>query len=385
MTIRVAEILSGAERYLSDAGVPPVVWRAWRSIQECRTAALGGHAVVCPRGHVEGVWYNACRNRACPRCASYRVRLWLERQARTLLGCAHHHIIFTIPHELNVLWLLNYRELGELLFKSARDALFELASDSRYLGATPGVIAALHTWGQQLYLHPHVHCLVTDGGVDEEGRWIRSPRKSLLPAEPLKRLFRGKFLYGLRGLAFRGELRLPDGWGKSDVLKLCRKVEDKRWNVYVCERYSDPTAVLNYLGRYLHGGPMGEGRLVAFDSDSVTFRYKDYRDIGPEGPRQKHMTLSRLEFIHRYLQHVAPKGFHLVRGYGPYRRGGNTEALRRSVRDALPLTPQLHRSLGPRELPPPEETDGMQSCSICGGPLTLISRRARAGPFRMAA
>jgi hypothetical protein len=381
----VAEILSGAEGYLSDAALPPVVWRAWRAIRECRTAALGGHAVVCPRGHVEGVWYNACRNRACPRCSFYRVRLWLERQARTLLGCAHHHIIFTMPHELNVLWLCNYRLLGDLLFKSARDALFDLASDTRYLGARPGVIAALHTWGQQLYLHPHIHCLVTDGGVDDGGQWIVSPRSSLLPAEPLKRLFRGKFLYGLRGLTFRGELRLPDGWAMSDVLRLCREPEDKRWNVYVCERYNDPTAVLNYLGRYLHGGPMGEGRLIAFDSDSVTFRYKDYRDIGPKGPRRKTITLSRLDFIRRYLQHVAPKGFHLVRGYGIYRRGGNTETLRRRVRETIALTPQLHRSLAPRELPPPEESDGMQSCSICGGPLRLISRRARSAPLRMAA
>jgi hypothetical protein len=340
---------------------------------------------VCPNGHVEGVWYNACRNRACFRCSFYRVRLWLERQARILLGCAHHHIIFTIPHELNVLWLCNYRELGELLFKSVRDALFELASDSRYLGARPGVIAALHTWGQQLHLHPHIHCLVSDGGVDALGRWIASRRKSLLPAEPLKRLFRAKYLYGVRGLAFRGELRLPDGWRKSDVLALCREAESKRWNVYVCERYTDPTALLNYLGRYLHGGPIGESRLLAFDGRSVSFRYKDYRDIAPEGPRQKVMTLSRAEFIRRYFQHVAPKGFHLVRGYGLYRRGGNTAQLRQRVHQAVPTTPELHRSLGPREVPPPEDSDGMQCCSICGRPLRLVWRGARAGPLRMAA
>jgi hypothetical protein len=221
--------------------------------------------------------------------------------------------------------------------------------------------------------------------VNELGHWVASRRRSLLPAEPLKRLFRGKFLYGLRGLAFRGELRLPDGWGKSEALRLCREVEDKRWNVYVFERYSDPTAVLNYLGRYLHGGPMGEGRLIAFDSHSVSVRYKDYRDVGLDGPRQKSMTLSRVEFIRRYLQHVAPKGFHLVRVYGVYRPGGNTETLRRRVRETVPTTPQLHRSLDPRELPPPEESDGMQSCSICGGPLKLISRRARSPPLRMAA
>jgi hypothetical protein len=308
----------------------------------------------------------------------------LERQARTLLGCAHHHIIFTIPHELNILWLLNYRELGELLFKSARDALFDLASDPRYLGARPGVIMNLHTWGQQLLQHPHTHCLVTDGGVDESGHWVRSRRKSLLPAEPLKRLFRGKFLYGLRGLAFQERLRLPDGWTRADVLALCRQANTKRWNVHVCERYEDPTAVLNYLGRYIHGGPMGESRLVAFDSDTVTFRYKDYRDMGPEGPRRKVMTLSRQEFIRRYLQHVPPKGFHMVRGYGVYRRGGTTEDIRTRVREAVPLTPELHRSLSPRPAPPRQDSDGSLFCSICGSPLELVPRRARSAP-RMAA
>jgi hypothetical protein len=204
--------------------------------------------------------------------------LWLNRQARTLLGCAHHHIIFTIPHELNAVWRLNYRELGDLLFKSARDALFELAADPRYLGAKPGVIMALHTWGQQLLLHPHLHCLVSAGGMAAEGLWVASRRISLLPAEPLKRLFRGKFLYGLRGLLREGHLRLPEDCSEADVYRLCRVAREKRWNVHVCERYEDPTAVLNYLGRYLHGGPIGESRLLDFDGESVHFRYKDYRD-----------------------------------------------------------------------------------------------------------
>jgi len=308
--------------------------------------------------------------------------LWLQRQARTLLGCAHHHIIFTIPHELNVLWRRNYRELGDLLFKSARDALFELAADPHYLGAKPGVIMALHTWGQQLLLHPHLHCLVSAGGLNGEGLWLAAWRLSLLPAEPLKRLFRGKFLYGLRGLLREGRLRLPEGWTDADVYRRCREAREKRWNVYVCERYENPTAVLNYLGRYLHGGPIGESRLMGFDGDSVRFRYKDYRD----GARQKVLKLSREQFIRRYLQHVPPKGFHLVRGYGVYRRGGNTEELRHRVREAVPITPELDRALGPRELPIPEPSDdGMARCSVCGAPLSLIQRRARASPLRLAA
>jgi Putative transposase/Transposase zinc-binding domain len=380
--IRVAEILAvGAGRYVGGQGVAPVVAKACRAILACRTSALGGHARKCENGHVQGVWYNACRNRACPRCSYSRVKRWLERQVKTLLGCAHHHIIFTVPHELNVLWLLNYPVLGELLFASARASLFELAWDPRYLGAVPGAILALHTWGQQLALHPHVHCLVSAGGVNGEDQWIASWRKWFLPAEPLKRLFRAKYLYGLRGLARSGRLRLPDGWGLPEVEKLCREAEHKRWNVYVCERYENPTAVLNYLGRYLHGGPIGESRLTSLDGETVTFRYKDYRDRGPEGPREKTMRLDVDEFSRRYLQHVAPKGFHLVRGYGLYRRGGHTEALAQRVRQTLPVAPEVHEALAARNPPDP---DPPVACTICNAPLRVLTY-PRGAPMPIAA
>ena len=201
------------------------------------------------------------------------------------------------------------------------------------------------------------------GGATSEGNWVDSWRSWFLPAEPLKRLFRAKYLYGLRGLARSDRLRLPDGWTRAQVESLCREAEHKRWNVYICERYDNPTAVLNYLGRYLHGGPIGESRLLAFDGDTVTFRYKDYRDRGLDGPRQKHMVLDVQEFIRRYLQHVAPKGFHLVRGYGLYRRGGNTEALTRRLRTLLPVSPQLHAALRPPFPSPLPEPD---TCSLCG-------------------
>ncbi len=381
MGVRVADILAaGGRRFLATHKVAPVVADAVRAIASCRTAELGGHVKRCERGHVVKAWYNACRNRSCPRCSFYRVRVWLERQVKTLLGCAHHHIIFTIPHELNQLWLCNYAAMGELLFSSAREALFTLAADPRYLAARPGVIMALHTWGQQLPLHPHVHCLVTAGGVDVAGNWVASRRKHFLPAEPLKQLFRGKFLYGLRGLGRQGLLRLPDGWMLAELERLCDEVEHKRWNVHVRERYANPSAVLNYLGRYLHGGPIGESRLLGFDGETVLFRYKDYRDQG----REKVLPLSCDEFIRRYLQHIPPKGFHMVRGFGLYRSGGSTEALRQSVRKAVPITLELHAALTAR---PPEVEDpaeALVSCPTCGARLVIVSV-PRAGPLRMAA
>jgi len=390
--IRIADILAAGRCTTFTRSIPTVVYRAFSAIKRCHTWQMGGHAVVCPNGHIEAVAYNACRNRSCPHCAAYRVQLWFRRQVGMLLGCAHHHIIFTIPHELSQLWLLNYRKLANLLFKSSRDAVFELAADPQYLGAAPGVIMALHTAGQQLPIHPHTHCLATAGGIDSEGRWVPARRKIFLPQQPLKELFKGKFLYGLRGLAWQGKLRVPDGWTQADLLALCRKLDHKRWNVRVCERYENPGAVLSYLGRYLHGGPFAESRLLGFDGQRVTFRYKDYRDVGPDGPRQKETSLSRDEFVRRYLQHVPPKGFHLARCYGIYRHGGNTRQLRERLRQALPLAPEVQERLAPKADwppwwfdPPEQERDGMQSCSVCGLPLTMVAFRPRAGPVGLAA
>jgi hypothetical protein len=319
-----------------------------------------------------GVWYNACRNRNCPSCAFYRVQRWLERQVARLLGCAHHHIIFTIPHELNALWTLNYVVMAELLFHSAREALFDLAQDPEYLDATPGAVMALHTWGQQLPMHPHLHCLVTAGGANQAGNWIQPRRRCFLPAEPLKRLFRGKFIYRLRGLARQGRLRFPDGWDRDALDRLSDELRHKRWNIRICERYEDPTRVLNYLGRYLHGGPIGQSRLLAFDGTTVTFRYKDYRDVGPDGPCEKSTSLTTDEFIRRLLQHVPPKGFHMVRGFGLYRRGGSTEALRKRVRAALPIRPEIHAALTSPFPATPGVNDVPGNCPHCGSPVYLV-------------
>lgn len=379
---RVADILAKVwRRYCGVPGVAPVVGKACRAIVWCRTAMLGGHVKKCANGHVEKVWYNACRNRMCPHCSYGRVQKWLERQVQTLLGCTHHHIIFTIPHELNVLWTLNYAVLGEVLFAASKDALFELCGDARYLGAQPGLLTALHSWGQQLALHPHVHCLVTAGGVTENGDWVSSRRRWFVPAEPLKRLFRAKYLYAVRGLLRRGELRLPDGWTRCRAEALLCEAEHKRWNVHVCDRYESPTAVLNYLGRYLHGGPISEKRLKSFDGASVVFEYKDYRDRTTEGPRKKLMTLSAEEFSRRFLQHVPPRSFHMVRGYGLYRRGGTTEAMRQRVRDVVPVSLELHASLA---RPRPSHPEDAIVCSTCGQTL-VVTPLTRGHPLVSAA
>jgi len=369
--VRLAEILGAVlPRYSGAAGVAPVVGKALRAIVNCRTAVLGGHVKRCKEhGHVVGVWYNACRNRMCPRCSFSRVQKWLQRQVNILVGSPHHHIIFTVPHELNVLWQLNYVVLGELLFATSQEALFELASNPKYLGAQPGAVMALHTWGQQLAMHPHVHCLASAGGVTESGEWVWARRHSFLPAEPLKRLFRAKYLYGLRGLLRRGELRLRDDQTARGVEALLAEAEHKRWNVHICDRYESPTAVLNYLGRYLHGGPIGEKRLESFDGETVAFWYKDYRDRTADGPKKKLMHLSVDEFVRRFAQHVPPKGFHMVRAYGPYRRGGKAKALRERILEVAPVSLEVHESLSRPRFPRPEEPT---ACPSCGSALEVV-------------
>lgn len=333
----------------------------------------------CEKGHVVGVFYNSCRHRSCPRCGWGLGRRWLERRARTLLGCGHHHVILTLPHVFNVLWAGNYEVLGRILFKSAREAIGELAAEERYLGAEPGIIAALHTWGQRLGLHVHLHCLVTAGGVSSRGEWVSSRRKWFLPATPLVQLFSGKVIYGLRGAARRAELRLPEGWAVRDVERLCDRAKAQRWNLNVRERYESPTHVLNYLGRYLNGGPINESRLESVSAAGVVFSYKDYRDTDASGaPRRKIQTMGVTEFVGKLMQHVPPKGFHLVRGYGTYSGNVSAELLAR-LREALPLSAEIRVIFRPR-WPQPDDTDPRpQECPTCGGAL-YVCYYGRAAP-----
>lgn len=369
MGVRLADVFRSVANQPMFARLPSAVRRAFRDVMRCRTRELGGHWSECESGHVITRHYNACRSRSCPRCAYRRRALWLERQARLLLGCAHHHVIFTVPHELNQLWLHNYRVLGALLFESARHAVFTLAADPKYMGALPGVLMALHTWGQQLFLHPHVHVVVTAGGATPEGEWITARRRCLFPFKPLQRLFRETFCHGLLRLAVRDKLRLSGEWDVARVRQLCRDLRQRRWNVEVCDPYEDATAVLNYLGRYLSGGPIGESRLESMDGESVVFRYKDNRS---DGSPSKQMRLSRQEFVRRVLQHVPPRGFHMIRGYGLYRRGAGVSAqLRERAAQVVPLDPGVLAALTTRV--PRQETVIPTHCPICGKPVLLRS------------
>jgi len=295
-----------------------------RHIEACRTAALGGHVDTCDEcGHIR-ISYNSCRDRHCPKCQSFRREAWLEARFGRLLSVDYFHVVFTLPDGLNALVLRNRDVLYNLLFRSASETLLTIASDPKHLGAQIGFTAILHTWGQRLGLHPHLHCVVTGGGLSEDGlRWIASRKTFFLPVRVLARMFRGKFLRYLADAHKAGRLRFG---GKTAPLadtdafrRFVSALYRKEWIVYAKPPFGGPERVFRYLGRYTHRVAIANSRLVAFEEGRVRFGIKDYAD----GGRTKVMTLDAAEFIQRFLLHVLPKGFTRIRHFGLF-AGRNT-------------------------------------------------------------
>ena len=250
--------------------LPPHVRRAARAIMQCRTAALGGHVQACPDGHVARIWYNSCRHRACPQCASLQTERWLARQQARLLACDHYHVLFPLPHDLNPLWLANVSVMTTLLLQAVHDTLRTLLADPKYLGAQPGILAALHTWSQTLMLHPHVHCLVTGGGRPSDGAWKAVRHGFLLPARVIMAVFRGKLRGALRRAFAQDALVLPEARRPQQLLNLLNRLGHAQKTPWK-ERYRHGAGVVTSLARYLRGGPIKNARLVAYDGDCVTF------------------------------------------------------------------------------------------------------------------
>jgi hypothetical protein len=292
--------------------------KAFRAIQRCRTAALGGHIDACPRcGYQAAISYNSCRNRHCPKCQTQLRERWLAARERELLATSYFHVVFTVPHELNVLALDNPSLLYDLLFTASAQTLLEVAADPKHLGAEIGLISILHTWGQNLLLHPHVHCAVPTGGLSSDhGRWVHPRYPFFLPVKVLSRVFRGKFCAGLKRLYRRKQLRCA---GPASALanpkqfgQLLRRLHRQDWVVYAKPAFGGPMQVLRYLGRYTHRVAISNHRLLAYDGERVTFRWKDYAHDG----KQRKMTLTGTEFLRRFFLHVLPKGFVRIRHFG---------------------------------------------------------------------
>jgi len=295
--------------------------QALRALARCRTAALGGHVQHCLDCGHDRIAYNSCRNRHCPKCQALTRACWLEQQAEHLLPVEYHHVVFTLPAQLGEIGLANPAVIYDLLMRSAAATLREVAANPKRLGAVIGVLMVLHTWGQNLHHHPHVHCVVTGGGlscnaqgvIDVSPAWRSCRPGFFLPVRVLSRLFRGKFVAGLRALLEAGKLKLPGSMSEEACqARWFGTLYAKDWVVYAKRPFGGPEQVLKYLARYTHRVAISNARLLDLRDGRVTFRYKDYAD----DQRQKTMTLTAEEFLRRFVQHVLPKGFVKIRHYG---------------------------------------------------------------------
>jgi hypothetical protein len=269
---------AGFEEYAARRELHPRELNAARCISQCYTAALGMHVQYCEQGDYEQLQYHACRHRSCPKCGAYSRQAWIDAQMRRLLPCAHFHVIFTIPHSLLQLWEHNRRWFIGALFDAARSSLLELSADPRHLGALPGLTMALHTWGRDLSRHPHLHCLVTAGGVDEQGQWKACSKGQLVPFKPLHNLFRGKLLSTVRQALRNGHLVLPAWLSAADAHKQLRALYGKRWNVRIEQQYEHGAGLTLYLARYAKGGPLPQERQLRMHDGQVLMPYSDHRD-----------------------------------------------------------------------------------------------------------
>ena len=316
--LEVGDILRAqGEAYRERHPVSPQQARVLRRLAQCRTAALGGHVDACSTCGFTRVSYNSCRDRHCPKCQASKRAAWLETRLERLLPVGYFHVVFTLPALLSPLVLHNQRLLYDLLFRAASATLLTLAADPQRLGAQVGITAILHTWGQNLLFHPHLHCVVTGGGLAPDGQhWVAGRRRYLLPVKVLGKLFRGKFLAGLKKAYQAGQLKLTGSvmhlGDPRAFQQLLQQLYSNNWVVYAKRPFGGATQVFRYLGRYSHRVAIANSRLASMEHDRVSFRWKDYSD----NHRTKVMTVSAEEFIRRLLLHVLPKGFVRIRHFG---------------------------------------------------------------------
>jgi len=347
-TLELADIfrLHGAA-YRQTHNLPLEQLRLMRAIEVCRTAALGGHVEACGQCDYQRIAYNSCRNRHCPKCQSLERAKWIEQRKAELLPVEYFHVVFTLPEQIAAIALQNKKAVYAILFRTAAETLLTIAADPKHLGAQIGFFTILHTWGQKLLHHPHLHCVVPGGGISPDGDWIACRPGFFLPVRVLSHLFRRLFLeeldkvYRTDALQFHSTLaHLADPTAFADFL---RPLQEAEWVVYAKPPFGGPVQVLEYLGRYTHRVAISNQRLIATDDTSVSFRWKDYR----HADRQKVMRLDADEFLRRFLLHSLPPGFQRIRHYGLLSN--------RHRRDAIPRCRQLLATPVSELLPSPED------------------------------
>lgn len=347
-------------------GKTPDQARVLDAIEQCRTRALGGHVAQCGNCGRERNAYNSCKNRHCPKCQNGARQRWLRARVVELLPVPYYHVVFTVPACVAEVALQNRKTVYSILFRAASLALLRLGQDPRFLAAEMGVLAVLHTWGQNLSHHPHLHCIVPAGGLDSEGRWreCRS-KKILLPVRVLSRLFRGIFLSLLRRAHLRGQLhfygKLQDYATFEGFCCCLREAKRTEWVVYSKRPFGGAEQVLNYLGRYTHRVAISNQRLVGSDSTTVRFRWKDYRT----GQTNLILQLEGIEFLRRFLQHTLPRGFMRIRSYG-FLANRQRSAKLKACRTSLTRSNRNGVRVEPKE-PEAKSSSGPWACGHCSG------------------
>jgi Putative transposase/Transposase zinc-binding domain len=345
----------------------PQQHKVFRDICACRTAACGARVEQCDHCSLQTLAFNSCRNRHCTKCQSRARDQWLARTAKELLPVGYCHVVFTLPGQLTGLALQNPRLIYDLLFRATSETLLTIAADPHRLGAEIGFLAVLHTWNQQMRLHPHLHCLVPSGGIaPDHSRWILCRRRFFLPVKVLGKRFRRQFLLLLSKAYRRKKLRLTGALAHlnntADFDRLFYQLQRLNWVVYAKRPFGGPEHMLHYLARYTHRVAISNGRLLSMQDSQVTFRWRDSRD----GNKQKLLTLDAIEFIHRFLLHVLPSGFVKIRHFGFL-----ANAKRRA---ALELSRSLLNAPAPQNpLIDPQQQTLERRCPSCGiGHLCLL-------------
>ena len=294
------------EEYAKQHNLLPVQHKALRAIRNCRTSALGGHVDHFDCGHTH-ISYNSCRNRNCPKCQALAKERWVMARMEDLLPVPYYHVVFTLPEELSRLVFIDNAIIYDLLMKASAETLKQLCASPKYLAVQSGFISVLHTWGQNLTLHPHVHMVVPAGGLTVDGKFLVGSKKFFIPVKVLAKLFRGKFLFYLKQQRDHFQSVSEKDW--QDIFYILYR---KDWYVYCKRPFKTPASVLQYLGRYTHRIAISNHRILSMDNGVVSFLYRDYKD----NSKKKIMRLPANEFIRRFLLHVLPSGFRKIRHYG---------------------------------------------------------------------
>lgn len=361
--------------------------KAMSAIERCRSEALGGHKLYCQSCECTQIAYNSCRDRHCPKCQASSAKRWLEARQANLLPIDYFHLVFTLPSTISQLAYYNKSLLYGLLMRITAATLQTIAADPKHLGAQIGMTLMLHTWGSAMPHHPHAHGIVPGGGLSLDGeRWVNCRPKFFLPVRVLSRLFRRLFLDQLLKIYQAGQLQF---FGEQASLKApelftrwigsLRQIE---WVVYAKRPFAGPEAVLKYLSQYTHRVAIANSRLIKMDDDGVTFKYKDYRLEGPK--RYSIMTLTADEFMHRFLLHILPKGFHHIRHYGLFSNGKCKESLvqaRKLLQAPQPSEPPSETA-DAHHPETPEQTAAF-ICPECGGPM-IVTELIPCKPFSRA-